>query len=356
MIPSGCVEECPGCRHKQLSEEQSLAQKQAWAESMLAELVPESVFERIRRPRPALGYRRKILLHAEYGEGGWRFGLLKRRGREDPLLIPIPDCPVHAKNANAVFRELSRLLPADIPLRFVALSGTLLTLVIKAKRCKDPEGLESLGGHGVTGVFMNFHPQAGTRIFSKEWKKLWGDDTALGEDGLHHGPASFRQQIPDLHEDSLREAEAFLNAGVSSAVFDLYAGIGAGLRRWNSDCVVGVELGGEECRMAEQNAPKARLLRGRVEDRIPQLREIAASREELLLYVNPPRTGLADELRGWIGKERKIKKVAYLSCSMGTLARDLRALGKFRVRRLIPYDFFPLTDHVEALALLERTE
>jgi hypothetical protein len=48
--------------------------------------------------------------------------------------------------------------------------------------------------------------------------------------------------------------------------------------------------------------------------------------------------------------------MAYLSCSAGTLARDLgtfEAAG-YSIDRIVPYDFFPLTHHVEALALLER--
>ena len=51
-----------------------------------------------------------------------------------------------------------------------------------------------------------------------------------------------------------------------------------------------------------------------------------------------------------------IDRIAYLSCSPGSLARDLRALAGsgFRVERALPFDFFPGTDHVETLALLER--
>lgn len=48
-------------------------------------------------------------------------------------------------------------------------------------------------------------------------------------------------------------------------------------------------------------------------------------------------------------------RIAYLSCSAGTLQRDLdffEACG-YRVCRIIPYDFFPWTAHVECLALIE---
>ena len=58
--------------------------------------------------------------------------------------------------------------------------------------------------------------------------------------------------------------------------------------------------------------------------------------------------------RGLNGELRPAR-IAYLSCSAGTLARDLAMLESagYAVVRIHPYDFFPLTHHVEALALLD---
>ncbi|MDD3708601.1 MAG: hypothetical protein PHR17_10130 [Aminobacterium sp.] len=46
--------------------------------------------------------------------------------------------------------------------------------------------------------------------------------------------------------------------------------------------------------------------------------------------------------------------MAYLSCSAGTLARDLLYLEEkgYEVKHITPYDFFPNTYHVETLACL----
>jgi tRNA/tmRNA/rRNA uracil-C5-methylase (TrmA/RlmC/RlmD family) len=46
--------------------------------------------------------------------------------------------------------------------------------------------------------------------------------------------------------------------------------------------------------------------------------------------------------------------MSYLSCSAGSLSRDLAELEDcgLRVAALQPYDFFPQTHHVEVLALL----
>jgi len=47
--------------------------------------------------------------------------------------------------------------------------------------------------------------------------------------------------------------------------------------------------------------------------------------------------------------------LSHLSCSAGTLGRDLQTLttAGYAVNTLIPYDFFPQTRHVETLALLQ---
>ncbi len=56
----------------------------------------------------------------------------------------------------------------------------------------------------------------------------------------------------------------------------------------------------------------------------------------------------------WISGEFRPQRLAYLSCSAGTLARDLALLttSGYRVVEIAPYDFFPQTYHVETLCLL----
>ena len=57
-----------------------------------------------------------------------------------------------------------------------------------------------------------------------------------------------------------------------------------------------------------------------------------------------------------LATELRPRHIAYLSCSAGTLARDLGLLTEagYRVTRLLPLDFFPQTRHVEVLATLAR--
>ncbi len=77
---------------------------------------------------------------------------------------------------------------------------------------------------------------------------------------------------------------------------------------------------------------------------------------EPLAWVNPPRMGVEPDVIAWLATEWRPARLGLLSCSPGTLRRDLSTLSTagYAVSRLVPFDFFPLTRHVETLALLAR--
>jgi tRNA/tmRNA/rRNA uracil-C5-methylase (TrmA/RlmC/RlmD family) len=221
-----------------------------------------------------------------------------------------------------------------------------------------PESLwEGLSELGIEGLHVNFHPSAGNRVFSKEWVLARGRARSRSEGGLLHGPASFQQLLPELYQRALGRAEAFLAPGPGDAVVDLYSGLGASLLRWQARGAraIGVELSGEAVECARENGA-AGILRGRCSDRIPQidrwLAEAPAARR--LVFANPPRTGLEPAVARWLAEELRPERIAYLSCSPGTLSRDLLALetSGYRVSKAVPFDFFPGTHHVETLALI----
>jgi 23S rRNA (uracil1939-C5)-methyltransferase len=85
------------------------------------------------------------------------------------------------------------------------------------------------------------------------------------------------------------------------------------------------------------------------------IKENSLSDNERLLYLNPPRTGLGEILIRWIINEYHPVKICYLSCSAGTLSRDLEILTKtnYKITRITPYDFFPNTHHIETLVMME---
>jgi tRNA/tmRNA/rRNA uracil-C5-methylase (TrmA/RlmC/RlmD family) len=369
-LQPGCQIQCPGCAHRGWALVRSENQKQSWLSTKLNPWVNQ--IERIRSPKNQYrwNYRNKTCLHAKWDGKKWIFGLLKKdpkNWRAQPEIVDLSSCPVHTESVRKAVQILSELLPEPsvFPLVFLSISGSLLTFVLKSKAQPEVPVLpwESLG---FTGVFFNLNPSAGNRVFSSRgWKLIWGEEYGVqaGEQGeFFYGPDSFQQLIPDLHQDALDEAEQYLNPGPLDGVIDLCSGVGRSLSLWKSRGAhtLGVELNGEAIRCAEKKIGKEICLRGRASERIPQLTKWIADKNPVCLsiYANPPRLGLEPEVTQWITHIARPKKLAYLSCSAGTLARDLSILSNsgYLVRRIIPYDFFPQTHHVETLALLVREE
>jgi tRNA/tmRNA/rRNA uracil-C5-methylase (TrmA/RlmC/RlmD family) len=69
--------------------------------------------------------------------------------------------------------------------------------------------------------------------------------------------------------------------------------------------------------------------------------------------LDPPRTGAGADVMKQIAALRP-RAIAYVSCDGATLARDLRALGEagYELKQLTAFDLFPMTAHLECLALL----
>ncbi len=344
-----------------MAEPASLAQKQdylartlhRWGDRLRAVTGPPAV-ER-------LGYRDRVTLSARWSESaGWRFGLMRR-----DELIAIHDCPVHTGRVRALVHALVDHLPRgdELPLAYLHVAGAQATLVVKAHHV-DHEILarvvEAARGTGLEGLWLHLHPAAGRKLFARSgWQQLWGTPQSRDPHGLLHGPTAFMQAFPRLHRESLLAAREYLEPGAGTAVLDLYCGLGSTLREWTQagSPSLGVELSGEAVNFAALNAPDARVLRGTCVQRLPQIRAWWSERAEThVAYVNPPRSGLEDEVTAALVEELRPARIAYLSCSAGTLARDLESCeaAGYSLDRILPYDFFPLTHHVEALALLER--
>ena len=359
-LPPGCEPACHGCRHRQLEASASLAQKAAYLARVLEPWADRIAAVNAPAPARRLGYRDRVTLTARWDEAaGWRFGLV----RYDEL-IPIHDCPVHTPRVRALVRLLVERLPpaAALPLAYLHVCGAQATLIVKSHRAPiellDPV-LEAVAATGLEGLWLHLHPCAGRRLFARSgWRLLWGRARSRDVHGLLHGPTAFAQALPELHRASLVAAAAHLRPGAGVSVLDLYCGHGASLREWTGagSATLGVELSGEAVELAAVNAPRATVLRGTCLQRLPQARDWWREQGgERVVYVNPPRSGLEPEVSSARARELRPERLAYLSCSAGTLARDLATLADagYGVCAIQPYDFFPLTHHVEALALLE---
>ncbi|MEV7289850.1 class I SAM-dependent RNA methyltransferase [Streptomyces sp. NPDC093252] len=139
---------------------------------------------------------------------------------------------------------------------------------------------------------------------------------------------------------------------------DLYCGVGlfAGAladRIGEKGAVLGIESGKRAVEDARHNLAdfdRVRIEQGKVEAVLPR----TGITEVDLIVLDPPRAGAGrktvEQLVG-LGARR----IAYVACDPAALARDLGYFrgGGYRVRMLRAFDLFPMTHHVECVAILE---
>ena len=120
--------------------------------------------------------------------------------------------------------------------------------------------------------------------------------------------------------------------------------------------VVGVEADAAAVRDARHNLrrwPWARVHKGDVA--AVRRRGGAALPPARLVVADPPRSGLAREVIGYLGApEHGAARFAYVSCDPATLARDIGLLTArgWVLAALRAFDAFPMTHHVECVATL----
>ncbi|RCG30570.1 class I SAM-dependent RNA methyltransferase [Sphaerisporangium album] len=140
---------------------------------------------------------------------------------------------------------------------------------------------------------------------------------------------------------------------------DLYCGVGlfaAGLAEaaGPEGAVLGIESDARAVQDARHNLrdlPQARVERGRVEDTLDRL---GVERADVVV-VDPPRTGLGREVVGRVAG-LDASRVVYVSCDPATLARDAAWFADhgYPLVDLRAFDAFPMTHHVETVALLVK--
>jgi tRNA/tmRNA/rRNA uracil-C5-methylase (TrmA/RlmC/RlmD family) len=158
--------------------------------------------------------------------------------------------------------------------------------------------------------------------------------------------------------------------------YDLYGGVGL-FGICVADLVgkvVLIEEVGASLKVARHNAAYHKLanfeiLEGRVEDVLPpRLKGSGSSLLEKLkawisgrslapniVMVDPPRAGLSAQTVAMLNRLSHTRYLLYLSCNPQTLVANCADLKKWKIKQIMPLDFFPRTDHLETFVVFERS-
>lgn len=213
----------------------------------------------------------------------------------------------------------------------------------------------------VKTIVKNINKKNTNVILGTKSCNLYGDgyiQDKLGDYTFNISPLSFYQVNPV-------QAERLYQIGVETAgitkedvVFDLYCGIGTislFMSKWAKK-VYGIEIVEEAVEMAKENAhfnhvDNVEFLAGDVEQVLDGLIKEKKVIPDVVM-VDPPRKGLDNRTVENILRV-KPKTMVYISCNPATLVRDLAKLEDlYEVKRIVPVDMFPFTNHVECVSVL----
>ena len=225
----------------------------------------------------------------------------------------------------------------------------------------------------IVGLSMNINEGRGNAILGRETFCLYGKDSIedkIGELSFSISVPSFYQVNPVQTEKIYGKALEYAALTGEETVWDCYCGIGtiSLFLAQKAKQVYGLEIVPEAIENAKENAEKNGLHNtefyvGAAEEVLPKwVEEQKREGKDVgnlvdVVSLDPPRKG-CDEACLSAVLELSPKRIVYVSCDPGSLARDMKYLreGGYTLEKWVGIDNFPRTGHVETVALLQKEE
>ena len=225
----------------------------------------------------------------------------------------------------------------------------------------------------IVGLCVNINEGSGNAILGRETRCLYGKDSIedkIGELSFSISVPSFYQVNPVQTEKIYGKALEYAALTGEETVWDCYCGIGtiSLFLAQKAKQVYGLEIVPEAIENAKKNAEKNGLHNteffvGAAEEVLPKwVEEQKREGKDVgnlvdVVSLDPPRKG-CDEACLSAVLELSPKRIVYVSCDPGSLARDIKYLreGGYELQKWVGIDNFPRTGHVETIALLQKEE
>lgn len=325
-------------------------------------------------------YRNKAQVPVRRVNGQLETGFFRKHSHE---LVPISDFYIQDKEIDrliAFTRDLLRrfdIKPYDekeqsglirhLVVRRGHYSGEIMLVLVttRPKIFRINQMIDRLVAEfpAITSILQNINDKPTNVIFGKAFTRLYGKetitDTILGNQYCISAQ-SFYQVNTTMAEKLYQTAIDFSELTADDVVIDAYSGIGTiGLSFAKEvKAVYGVEVIEAAVKNAEHNA----VLNG-----ITNAYFVADSAEKAMakwyqegikptvIIVDPPRKGLTESfIEASVAMQPD--KITYISCNPATMARDIKRYEElgYKLQKVQPVDLFPMTHHVETVALLSK--
>ncbi|MEU1782425.1 class I SAM-dependent RNA methyltransferase [Streptomyces abikoensis] len=172
------------------------------------------------------------------------------------------------------------------------------------------------------------------------------------------GAGGFWQVHPQAADTLVKAVMQGLMPRKGDMALDLYCGVGlfAGSlaeRVGDKGAVLGIESSKravEDARHNLRDLDRVRIEQGKVESVLPRTRIDSAD----IIVLDPPRAGAGKETVRHLAT-LGARRIAYVACDPAALARDLKYFAEagYEPVKLRAFDLFPMTHHVECVAILK---
>ena len=356
---------CGGCSLQHMSPAAQLAAKQRQLLDNLERIgrvKPRHVLAPIRGP--AFGYRRRARLGVKYVHKKGRV-LAGFREREKPYIAELRRCETLIERFATLPADLAALVERlsirdKVPQVEVAAGDDAAALVFRVLETPTAQDLDRLVEFGLNRAVAIYLQPGGLGTIAPLGAAAPLTYTVDGgRVTLEFGPADFIQVNREINISMIEAAMKLLQPSAADRVLDLFCGLGnftlpIALRAGRA---VGVE--GDRALVAKAQANAARNGIANAEFHLDNLFEPAgfgpwAAGPYDLVLLDPPRAGalaIMERMAQWAPK-----RVVYISCHPGSLARDAGILAETHGLKLIAagvMDMFPHTTHVESIAVFE---
>jgi 23S rRNA (uracil1939-C5)-methyltransferase len=357
---------CGGCALQHLSGTAQVAAKER---QLLEDLrrIGRVGAERVLAPLrgPEWAYRRRARLGVKYVHKKGRV-LAGFREREKPYVADIQRCEVLQESLATLPRDLAALVETlaireKLPQVEVAAGDDCTALVFRVLEAPGEQDLEKIRAFGAAlgvQIFLQTGGLDTVRPLNPEYPPLtYAVDS--GNVVIEFAPADFIQVNRHVNVAMVSAAVDLLMPTRQDRVLDLFCGLGnftLPLAR-RAARVVGVEgdtalLARAEANCARNGISNAAFVRENLFE--PGAFGPWTNERYDLVLLDPPRAGasaLLARLAHW-----RPRRVVYISCHPGSLARDAEILVHsqgFKLTCAGVMDMFPHTTHVESIAVFE---
>jgi tRNA/tmRNA/rRNA uracil-C5-methylase (TrmA/RlmC/RlmD family) len=334
---------CGGCdfQHVEIGAQRRLkAFRIAEQLERLAGVEPAVEVETVAGDAAGLGYRSRVRVAVD-GRGAVGF----RRHRSHRLEY-VKECPV-ASPAVTATGVLATLWPGATELEVATGSDPAQAVVSVTPRGRSAPRLPDLGMGMVVGGKVRRPPGAVQAVVRGRSYRI--------------SPGVFWQVHSGAATALLDAVLSYVGPCKGKSVVDLYAGAGLfsvplAQAVGATGSVLAVERDRRACADARHNGasfPTLRVLEGEV---TPDLVQSGLGRPDIVV-LDPAREGAGTGvMQAFAAPTSALRTVIYVSCDPSSFGRDSRVLldAGWRLRGLRAFDIFPMTEHVELVAALDR--